>query len=144
MSYKVARLSAIGMMAVVTPLAFAGCLAQDSDESASDKSASTEQLASIRPHLICGPSISQSATFTCQSGWPGARNCMPSFISPTNVVSIELDPGPGQIHDFPSLRSTSGTGTQHVEVSVTVHEGDAFNPGNNSTNYTVFWCRNPT
>jgi hypothetical protein len=145
MSCKVARLSAIGMMAVLTPLAFAGCLAQESDESANDESASTEQLGSIRPHLSCtSPNIAQNppGSFTCQSGWPGSRQCIVSFISATDVVSIELDPV-GPVGDFPNLRTTSGIGTQHVEASVTVHEGDAFSPGKNTTSYNVFWCRKP-
>jgi hypothetical protein len=145
MSCKDARF-AIGMMAVLTPLAFAGCLAQESDESASDKSASTEQPVSIRPHLTCtNPNISQvpQGFFTCQSGWPGSRQCNVSFTSATDVVSIELDPATGTVGDFPNLRSATGIGSQHVEVSVTVHEGDAFSPGKNTTSYNVFWCRKP-
>lgn len=142
MNYKASHLPAIGMMILLTPLALAGCLAQESDELASDEATSEAQLGSIRPRLTCAsPNIHELIQpYTCQSGWPGARNCKHDWISATNVVSVValISGNNGEIS-----HSVSGVGTQQVELLATVHEGDAFNPGRNTTTYNVEWCRQP-
>ena len=147
MFHKVTRLSATGMMVFLGALALAGCLAQEMDESANEESAneesaSQEQLAVIRPHLTCfAPNIHVGVNpFACQSGWPGNRTCIQDWISDTNVVSVvALISGPnGEVS-----HTVTGVGTQQVELTATVHEGDAFSPGKNTTWYNVEWCRRP-
>lgn len=132
----------IGMMVFLTPLALAGCLAQESDELANDESASEVQLASIRPRLSCAsPNFHEQVNpYACQSGWPDTRTCIHDWISATNVVSVvALIAGPnGELS-----HSVTGVGTQQVELRATVREGEVFNPGRNTTIYNVEWCRKP-
>jgi hypothetical protein len=138
MSCKVTRLSVIGMMVLVAPLAIAGCLAQESDEPATDESAS--ELAAL---AVCAPFSFDLRIETCQSGWPGTRKCQDTIASATDIV-------PGTIattisgHNGEVSHVVSQNGTRQIDFTATVHEGDVFSPGKNTTTYIVSWCRQPT
>ncbi len=132
MSYKVARLSAIGMMVFFAPLAFAGCLAQESDESATDESASELKLDSIRCDDI--------QTEVCQSGWPGTRLYNIGIFSPTDIVPGTISAAISGLNGEVS-HSVSQSGTRQINFTATIREGDAFSPGKNTTTYNITWCR---
>jgi hypothetical protein len=141
MSCNVTRLFVIGMISLLATLPFAGCLAQESDGHASDESASEVQPASIRPRLTCtSPNIHEAINpFACQSGWPGARQCKQDWISQTDVVSVvALISGPNG-----EVSHTVTADGQQIELVAIVHEGNAFNPGSNTTVYNVEYCRKP-
>lgn len=131
MSNKIARFSVIGMMCVITSLAFAGCLAQEGDEFTSDENTSEASQAIVI----------DLRNVTCNSGWPGTRGCHWVFFSSTdivpNTITVQINGNNGEIG-----HTASQTGTRQIDFTASVREGDAFNPGKNSTAYTVAWVRN--
>jgi hypothetical protein len=133
MSYSATRLSAIGMMVFLTPLAFAGCFAQESDEVATDESVS-EQTALV----TCR--VRDQRLVTCQSGWPGNRVYQIGLASPTDIIpgtiSVAFDGPNGELS-----HSVSQSGTRQINFTAIIREGDAFNPGKATTTYIVSWCR---
>ena len=140
MIYKVAHLYAIGMMAVVAPLAFAGCLAQEHDELASDEVTTDEKLGSTEQLAVCGTQPDDSRIITCQSGWPGSRRCDESIDSPTDIVDGSITVAISG-HNGEVSHSASQDGARQIDFTATVHEGDIFSPGKHTTTYQVTWCR---
>lgn len=130
MSNKVARFSMVGMY-LITLLAFTGCVAEDGTTPVSDENTSeTSQGLSIALQNV-----------TCNSGWPGTRGCSWVFVSPTDIVAgtitVQINGNNGEIG-----HTAAQNGTREVDFTASVHEGDAFNPGKNTTSYTVAWLRN--
>ena len=131
MSCTVARFIVIGMTAFITPLTLAGCLAQEADEVASEEVASD---------LTLSRGI-QLENVTCNSGWPGTRGCHWTFFSLTDVVPgsiiVQINGNNGEMGHSVTL-----TAPRQIDFTASVNEGDAFNPGKNTTAYTVAWLRN--
>jgi len=78
---------------------------------------------------------------TCSSGWPGTRGCSWLFTSPTSIVAgsiiVQINGHNGEVG-----HTAAQTTATKVSFTATVREGDAFNPGANTTSYTVAWLRN--
>ncbi len=77
---------------------------------------------------------------TCNGGWPGTRWCSWTLFSETDIV-----PGSIQVqingHNGEVTHSASQIGSRQINFVAVVHEGDVFNPGKNTTSYTVAWLR---
>ncbi len=147
MSCKMARRSAIGMMIVLAPLALAGCLGQEGDEPVSDPSASEQQLAPTSPVslAVCGSLIAESRPLVCPGGWPSAAKCEQAFSSPTDVDETTVTSAiNGLDGEVPGSRMVEVRGLREVHFEATIRSGEVFNPGKNTTVYTVSWCRKPT
>jgi len=121
----------------LAPLALAGCLAQDGDESTS------EEPLSASPFVVCGAAVPDLRVETCQSGWPGTRPCSDTIASATDIVAGSISTTISG-HNGEVSHTVTQTGPRQINFSATIHEGDAFNPGKNTTTYIVAWCRQPT
>jgi hypothetical protein len=122
-------------------LAFAGCVAQEGDEVASDEVASDEVASDeVTSEANAALTAIEIKNVTCNSGWPGTRGCHWVFFSLTDIV-------PGSIivqingHNGELVHTVSQTGLRQIDLTAIVREGDAFNPGVNTTAYTVVWFR---
>lgn len=77
---------------------------------------------------------------TCNSGWPGTRGCYWRIESATDIVpgsiQVEIDGHNGEIG-----HSAVQVGPRAIDFTASVHEGNAFGPGDNTTRYDVFWLR---
>lgn len=150
MLFKVARLSVFGIMACLAPLALPGCLTPEGDESAIDESA-TDEPAIDDPatdesggkqtsNAVCTGTVFDFRIETCQSGWPGNRTCTDTITSASDIVlgtiDVAISGRNGEVR-----HSVSRTGARQINFSATVHEGDVFNPGKNTTTYFITWCR---
>jgi hypothetical protein len=107
--------------------------AQDGSEIASDEAALANAGASTQALEI--------RNVTCNSGWPGTRGCSWKFSSPSAIVpgtiTVQINGNNGEIgHAAAQLDSFN------IAFTASVNEGDAFNPGKNTTSYTVVWLRN--
>ncbi|WP_437777298.1 hypothetical protein [Sorangium sp. So ce1097] len=124
-----------GAIAIVASMALTGCIAQEGDEALDDEAASDEVLGEAEQALAIGLS-----SVTCNSGWPGTRGCFKQFVSPTDIVpgsvTVQIDGHNGAIG-----YSASQTGARTIQFSASIHEGDAFNPGKNTTKFIVAWLR---
>ena len=150
MFQKLIRFSMFGMMAVIAPVAFAGCVAPGSaaadDEVATEGGAgdevASEEVASREVANVGTRGLAiEIRNVTCNSGWPGTRGCDWVFVSPgaivPNTITVQVNGNNGEIgHAATQLDASK------LEVTASVHEGDAFNPGKNTTSYTVVWLRN--
>jgi hypothetical protein len=124
-----------GMIAVLASMALAGCIAQEGDEALSDEDLSEETVEEAEQALQIG-----LTSVTCNSGWPGTRGCFKKITSATNIVAgtitVQVDGHNGAV-GF----SASQTGPKTIEFSASIREGDAFNPGANTTKFLVAWMR---
>jgi hypothetical protein len=146
-SLQAARFSMFGMMAVLAPLAFAGCVAPGDEEVAGDElatekiagdqTASSEQ-AIANAQCMLGIEI---RNVTCISGWPGSRCCHWNFVAGCpvvpNTITVQITGHNGEIGHTAAVLPDSS-----VDFTTTVHEGEAFNPGSNTTSYTLAWLHN--
>jgi hypothetical protein len=112
-----------GGIAVSTSLALAGCMAQESDEPMG------EAAQALELGLV---------TVTCNSGWPGSRGCYQRLgdgreIMP-GTVTVKVD-GRGSMGYSAALVENN----RFIDFSASIHEGDAFNPGANTTKFAVAW-----
>jgi hypothetical protein len=77
---------------------------------------------------------------TCNSGWPGTRGCSWVFTSASAIVAgtitVSINGNNGEIG-----HSASQIDASNINFTASVREGDAFNPGVNTTSYTVAWLR---
>lgn len=166
MSIKLTLSSVLRAMVLSIPLALGGCAADatNGDTSGEDVGndelagavGATEQLADEEFDPDFFPPDDEVETIqaettkavgigvvsvTCSSGWPGTRGCYKRIISPTNVVPgsivVEVDGPNGSMGYSASLH-----GTREIRFSASIHEGDAFNPGKNTTRFIVAWLRN--
>lgn len=149
MSFRAARFSMILMMAIMAPLTLAGCVAPEdeagtgaevaSEQVAGDETASTD-VEKGESHLLACATRIEIRNVTCASGWPGTRGCSWTFSSPTSIVPgtlvVKINGHNGEVGH------TASNSTFQVSFTATVREGDAFNPGVNTTSYTVAWLRN--
>ncbi|WP_437977036.1 hypothetical protein WMF11_08025 [Sorangium sp. So ce295] len=124
-----------GMIAVLASMALAGCIAQEGDEALSDEDLSEETVEEAEQALQIG-----LTSVTCNSGWPGTRGCFKTITSATNIVAgtitVQVDGHNGAV-GF----SASQTGPKTIQFSASIREGDAFNPGANTTKFLVAWMR---
>ncbi|KYF54337.1 hypothetical protein BE08_12900 [Sorangium cellulosum] len=126
-------------------MALAGCIAQEGDEALGDEALSDEALVD---EALSDEAVGEAeqalsigiSPVTCNSGWPGTRGCFKRIVSATDIipgsVTVQVDGHNGAI-GF----SASQTGTRVIEFSASIHEGDAFNPGKNTTKFIVAWLR---
>lgn len=151
MSSRAVRFSMILMMAIMAPLTVAGCVMPEDEAGTGDEVASDlvagEQVAGDEAASREAPDeVAQLASIeirnvTCRSGWPGTRGCSWLFTSSTSIV-------PGSIivqingHNGAVGYTAAQVGTNKVSFTATVHEGNAFDPGSNTTSFTVAWLRN--
>lgn len=79
-------------------------------------------------------------SLTCNSGWPGTRGCYWRIESETDIVpgsiQVEIDGHNGEVG-----HSAVQVGPRSIDFTASVHEGNAFGPGDNTTRYDVFWLR---
>jgi hypothetical protein len=124
-----------GVVAVLSSMALAGCVAQEGDEALSDEALSDEAVGEAEQALQIGLS-----SVTCNSGWPGTRGCFAQLVSATDVVpstiTVQIDGHNGAL-GF----SASKSGARSINFSASIREGDAFNPGTNTTKFLVAWLR---
>ena len=76
---------------------------------------------------------------TCVSSWPGDRTCTDTINSASDIlgsIAVTILGLNGEVR-----HSTMQNGPRQINFSATVHEGDVFNPGKNTTMYNVTWCR---
>ena len=126
----------IGMMILLAPLAFTGCLAPEGDPSdPSDDVTSEARLAPTADIVL------DHNTFTCNSGWPGTRGCVRDISSPTDISPL-VPPDISWSGAGDRGHSMTQLGPRSFRFVATIAEGDAFNPGANNTTYTVTWLRN--
>jgi hypothetical protein len=79
-------------------------------------------------------------TVTCNSGWPGTRGCSWRFSSASAItpgsITVAINGHNGEIgHTLSQIDAFT------IDFTASVNEGDAFNPGKNTTSYTVAWLR---
>ncbi|AUX44994.1 uncharacterized protein SOCE26_064730 [Sorangium cellulosum] len=134
-----------GAVAVLASMALAGCVAQEGDEALSDEALSDEALSD---EALSDEAVGEAeqalqiglTSVTCNSGWPGTRGCFWRLGSATDIV-------PGSItvqiegHNGALGYSASQSGPRTIDFSASVREGDAFNPGKNTTKFLVAWFR---
>lgn len=80
---------------------------------------------------------------TCYSGWPGTRGCYVRIFSEWDIVpdsiEVEIDGHNGEVG-----HSAIQVGPREIDFTASIHEGNAFGPGDNTTKYTVTWlCSRP-
>jgi hypothetical protein len=129
-----------GAIAVLASMALAGCIAQEGDEALSDEALSDEALSDEAVGEAEQALKIGLASVTCNSGWPGTRGCFRQITSATDIVpgtiTVEVDGHNGAIG-----YSVSQVAARTIEFSASIHEGDAFNPGKNTTKFIVAWLR---
>jgi hypothetical protein len=112
-----------GVIAASTSLALAGCMAHESDEPMGEAAQAFEL---------------GLATVTCNSGWPGSRGCFQRLGDGREIVpgtvTVQVD-GRGSIGHSAALVENN----RFIDFSASIHEGDAFNPGKNTTRFAVAW-----
>jgi hypothetical protein len=111
-----------GVIAVSTSLALAGCMAQGSDEPLGETAQAFE--------LGLVP-------VTCNSGWPGSRGCFQRIGDGREIipgtVTVKIDGHNGSQGYSANLVENN----RYIDFSASIHEGDAFNPGANTTKFVV-------
>jgi cysteine-rich repeat protein len=84
--------------------------------------------------------VPDSRIEVCQSGFPGSRTCTDTIASVfdiiTGSIAVTISGVNGEV-----THSATQNGARQINFSATVHEGDVFNPGKNTTAYNVSWCR---
>ncbi|MGK3990069.1 hypothetical protein WME99_43905 [Sorangium sp. So ce136] len=129
-----------GAIAVFASMALAGCIAEEGDEALSDEALSEQPLGDE----VTGEAEQALAiglqSVTCNSGWPGTRGCFRQLVSATNIVpgtvTVQVDGHNGAIG-----YSASQSGPRTIDFTASIREGDAFNPGANTTKFLVAWMR---
>jgi hypothetical protein len=105
------------------------------DEGGAGETANEQQPEDVEMRWSIG-----SGSVTCRSGWPGTRGCYARFTSPTDIM-------PGTIaiqvvgHNGSFGYSAQQIGARKIDFSAGIHEGDMFNPGKNTTRFTIMWIR---
>ncbi|WP_437731990.1 hypothetical protein [Sorangium sp. So ce1335] len=121
-----------GAMAILASMALGGCIAQEGDEALGDEALSDEAVGEAEQAL------SSHSFVTCNSGWPGSRGCVKRIVSPGKIVPgsivVDIDGHNGAI-GF----SASQSGDRVIDFSASIHEGNMFNPGKNTTRFIVMW-----
>ena len=81
-----------------------------------------------------------SREVTCNGGWPGTRSCYWTFYSDTDIFPNSIKT---KIvgHDGQVKSAAEQVGARQINFVAIVHEGDVFNPGKNTTSYSVQWVR---
>lgn len=130
-----------GALVVLASMALAGCIAQEGDEALSDEALSGDEALSDEDVGEAEQALQIGLTsVTCSSGWPGTRGCFKRISSATDIVpgsiTVQIDGHNGAI-GF----SASQSGTRTIDFSASIREGDAFNPGANTTKFLVAWFR---
>ncbi|MGK3966832.1 hypothetical protein WMF38_21980 [Sorangium sp. So ce118] len=129
-----------GAIAVLASMALAGCVAQEGDEALSDEALSDEALSDEATGEAEQALAIGLQSVTCNSGWPGTRGCFRQFVSATDIVpgtvTVQVDGHNGAVG-----YTASQSGVRTINFSASIREGDAFNPGANTTKFIVAWLR---
>lgn len=129
-----------GAIAIFASMALAGCIAEVDDgaldEEALDEEALSEEAVGEAEQAL----VIAHEFVTCNSGWPGTRGCYKRINSPTNIysgsISVSIIGHNGAIG-----YSAVQVGTRVIDFTASIHEGDMFNPGKNTTKFLVEWIR---
>ncbi|WP_437605011.1 hypothetical protein WMF20_27920 [Sorangium sp. So ce834] len=128
------------VIAVLSSMALAGCVAQEADEALSDEALSDEALSDEGVGEAEQALQIALSSVTCNSGWPGTRGCFTQLVSATDIVpgtiTVQIDGHNGAVG-----YSASQSGARTINFSASIREGDAFNPGANTTKFIVAWLR---
>lgn len=152
MAIKSTFLSALKVMMLSVPLALGGCMADGTSDDAAEEDVANDGSDSAEGFFPAGAEVQTIqaeatkaigvgfATVTCSSGWPGTRGCNARITSPTDIVrgtvSASVDGRDGSV-GF----TVSQLNSREIAFSASIHEGDAFNPGVNTTRFVVTWIR---
>ncbi|WP_437568169.1 hypothetical protein [Sorangium sp. So ce542] len=115
-----------GVIGISTSIVFAGCMPPEGEEPLGEAAQAFEL---------------GLATVVCNSGWPGQRPCYERLGGGREIVpgtiTWQIEGHDGTVN--PPVIALSGD-NRVIEFSVSVHEGNAFNPGKNTTRFTVGWA----
>ncbi|KYF75260.1 hypothetical protein BE18_52010 [Sorangium cellulosum] len=127
-------------IAVLSSMALAGCVAQEGDEALSDEALSDEALSDEAVGEAEQALQIGLTTVKCNSGWPGTRGCFTQLVSATDIVpgsiTVQIDGHNGAVG-----YSASQSGARLINFSASIREGNAFDPGANTTKFIVAWLR---
>lgn len=122
-----------GAIAVLASLALGGCVAETGDEAWSDEVLGEEDVGEAEQAIT-----EAKVRVTCDSGWPGSRGCSKRIVSPKPII-------PGSIvvdivgHDGAIAFSAQQTEPRVIVFSASIHEGNMFKPGKNTTVFDIIW-----
>jgi hypothetical protein len=125
-----------GAFALSASMALTGCIAQEGDEALGEiAQEGDEPVGEAEQELSIAV-----VPVTCNSGWPGTRGCYKRLGDGRKIipgtVSVQIDGHNGSIGHSASLIDNN----RAIKFTASIHEGDAFNPGSNTTKFLVLWA----
>jgi hypothetical protein len=114
---------------VSASLAFAGCIAHESDDFLGESVGEAEQAIRIG-----------QATITCDSKWPGVQDCSAFFGDGSEIIPGTLSMTIIGHNGAKSKEAYLIENNRKIRFFAVIHEGDLFSPGKNTTTFALAWA----